>query len=561
MADGGGGEDLGAGDVPGMGGCGAAALDEAEAGCGVDTGSGLGAALEEGGVLTGGGVGEADPPGEVGAGDDGGAGDEGAVAVLPVGEAKDGEVLCGEVHIVGVLADDLGAGVVGGGEGLEEVVVAVEVVVVHLGDVVGIDVVEHEVVVGTEGGGGGRLDPVDAQAEFPGARGERRGGREAVGEDDGLLGHLLLRGEGGQDVRDLPGPDRGDERGDGGLSTGPLPHADGGQDGVHPVAVGVAAPDLALGEVGHAVAQGGVGDQGALDVPCLVAVLDDGQSAGGQECSCGGAGCGDHRGAAGGDLQDASGEHGGAGDDGIDIEEGLVPAVGAEHLGVVEGAAHVGVVRSGELVGGISPQVAGEDVQTGGQPGRRIDGCAEKDLHLGAALRVLVGEVRAGEGDVPQWGRASVVTEEPDGVVDGRLGGEGQGADTIVAEVVPVAVQERLVGGEDPVEQPGGVDGLVVVGGVLLVPEDGGNAGGAQGGYQLPKVRGRAPGADDPVAPGIGVAVPGGLDEKEVDRRVLDLFAPPVGRERHSAPLVLEGERGELVGDDAHRDVVPGSSR
>ena len=321
------------------------------------------------------------------------------------------------------------------------------------------------------------------------------------------------------------------------------------------------APDLTPGEVGHAVAQGGVEDQGPLDVLGLVAVLDDGESASGQEFSCGDARGGDHRGAAGRDLQDASGEHGGAGDDGVDVEEGLVPAIGAEHLGIAEGAAHVGVVGGGELVSGIGSQVTGEDVQACGQSRRRVDGCAEKDLHLCAALGVLVVEVHAGEGDVPQRGRAAVVAEEPDGVVDGGLGGEGQGIDAIVAEVVPVAVQERLIGGEDPVEQPGGVDGLLVVGGVLLVPEDGGDARRAQGGNHVLEVRGRAPGTDDLVAPGIGVAVPGRLDEEEVDGCVPDLFAPPVGRERHSAPLVLEGERGELVGDDAHRDVVPTSSR
>lgn len=71
-------------------------------------------------------------------------------------------------------------------------------------------------------------------------------------------------------------------------------------------------------------------------------------------------------------------------------------------------------------------------------------------------------------------------------------------------------------------------------------------------------MRGRAPGADDLVAPGIGVAVPGGLDEEEVNGCVLDLLPPLAGCERNGTPLVLEGQGGELVSDDAHGDVVPG---
>ena len=482
MADGGGGQDLGAGDVPGVGGVGAALLDEAEAACGVDARPGLGAAPEEAGILSPGRGGEADLPGEVGAGDDGGAGDEGAVAVLPVGEAQDGEVLCGEVHVVGVLADDLGVGVVGGGECLEEGVVAVEVVVVHLGNVVGIDVVEHEIVIVAERGGGRRLDPVNAQTEVSGVCGERRVGGETVGDDDGLLGNLLLRGEGGQNVREPLGANRGDEGGDGELSTRPLLHANSGQNGVHPVAVGVMTPDLALGEVCHAVAQCGARDQGALGLLGLLPALDDGKGPRGEKRVRGGTGRGDHRRSAGGDLQDPTGEHGRAGDDRVDVEEGFVPAVGAEHLEVAERAAHVGVERGGELVGEVGAQVAGEDVQASGHPGAGIDGGAEEDIHLGAAVGILVGEVHAGKGDVPQRGGTTVVVKEADGVVNGGLGGEGKDSDVIVAEVVPVAVQERLVGGEDPVEQAGGVDGLVVVGGVLLIPEDGGDASGAQGG-------------------------------------------------------------------------------
>ena len=121
-------------------------LDEPESGGRIDTGPGTCAVIEETGVLASGRLGKSHLARQVRPSHQGRPGDESRIAVLPVGEAQHRQVRARQVQVVGVLAHDLGTGVVGRSEGLEEIVIAVEVVIVHLGDVVGLDSREHEVV-------------------------------------------------------------------------------------------------------------------------------------------------------------------------------------------------------------------------------------------------------------------------------------------------------------------------------------------------------------------------------------------------------------------------------
>ena len=261
--------------------------------------------------------------------------------MLPVGEAQHRQVRARQVQVVGVLAHDLGTSVVGRREGLEEVVIAVEVVVVHLGDVVGLDPREHEVVAAPQGSAGLGGDPVDLQAQLAGPGPAGGWGGETVGEDDRGHRHLLLTGQGPKDVVDLLGPDGGHQRCDGGAGPDPLPHADGSQHGLHAVAVGVPAPDLTLCQVGHVVPEGRVGHERAHGVPCLGAVGDLGQGACGQQAVDGRRRGAHHGSTTGQDLDDAARQHGGAVHHGADVEEDGVGAVGAEHLAVGEAASHV----------------------------------------------------------------------------------------------------------------------------------------------------------------------------------------------------------------------------
>ena len=216
----------------------------------------------------------------------------------------------------------------------------------------------------------------------------------------------------------------------------------------------------------------------------------------------------------------------------------------------------MGVPGRRELVGVITVEVPGEDVQPVGQPGGDVEGASQDDLHLLTSLGVLVGEVGAGEGDVPQGKGVAVVTQGTDRVVDGRLRRERQDPDAVVPQVALVVLHHRLVGGEDPVEQAGGLDGLVVVGGVLLVPEDRRNPLFSQRRDHLSQVTGGPLGTDHLEAPGVVVAVPGGLHEEQVDGGLVELFAPAGGRQGYGAPLIAQGERRELVGDDADGHIV-----
>ena len=140
--------------------------------------------------------------------------------------------------------------------------------------------------------------------------------------------------------------------------------------------------------------------------------------------------------------------------------------------------------------------------------------------------------------------------------MDRGLGGEGQDPDAVMPQVSPVVLHHRLIGGEDPVEEAGGPDGLVVVGGVLLVPEDRRHSSLSQRGDHLSQVTRGPLGADDLEAPGVVVAVPGGLHEEQVDGGLRDLLAPTGGCQGHGAPLVAQGERRELVGDHPNGHVV-----
>ena len=190
-------------------------------------------------------------------------------------------------------------------------------------------------------------------------------------------------------------------------------------------------------------------------------------------------------------------------------------------------------------------------------------GAAQNDFHLLAPLGVLVSEVGAGEGDIPQGHGTTLLVQQADRVVDRGLGGEGQDPDAVMSQVTPVVLHHRLIGGEDPVEEAGGLDGLVVVGGILLVPEDRRHSSVPQCGDHVPQVARGSLGADDLEAPGVVVAVPGGLHEEQVDGGLLDLLAPAGGGQGHRAPLVAQGERRELVGDhpDGHVVTEPGLLR
>ena len=308
----------------------------------------------------------------------------------------------------------------------------------------------------------------------------------------------------------------------------------------------------------HVRPEGRVGHERAHGVPGLSAVGDLGQGACGQQ-AVGGRRRGAHHGsAAGQDLNDAARKHGGAVHHGADVEEDGVGAVGAEHLGVGEAAAHVRVPGSRELVGVVAAEVPGEDVQPVGQACRDVVGAAQDDLHLLAPLGVLVSEIGAGEGDIPQGRGTPRLVQQADRVVDRGLGGEGQDPDAVMSQVAPVVLHHRLIGGEDPVEEAGGLDGLVVVGGILLVPEDRRHSSVPQCGDHVPQVARGSLGADDLEAPGVVVAVPGGLHEEQVDGGLLDLLAPAGGGQGHRAPLVAQGERRELVGDHPDGHVVTG---
>lgn len=88
-----------------------------------------------------------------------------------------------------------------------------------------------------------------------------------------------------------------------------------------------------------------------------------------------------------------------------------------------------------------------------------------------SAFGVFVGEVRASKG------YTAVVSagQGGNGAVNLGLGSEDEGVDVGVPEI-PLVVRDFVaVGGEDVVKEAGAVKEVVVVRGVFLVPEDGGD--------------------------------------------------------------------------------------
>ncbi len=101
--------------------------------------------------------------------------------------------------------------------------------------------------------------------------------------------------------------------------------------------------------------------------------------------------------------------------------------------------------------------------------------------------------------------------------MDALLGCEGHDAHPVVAEALPVARQHLGGGGEDVVEEGCGVDEVVEVDRVLLAPEDGRYTRRAAVLDEGDELGGGGLGPGELVLPGAAVAMPGRLDEEQVE--------------------------------------------
>src|SRR5699024_5318855 len=196
-----------------------------------------------------------------------------------------------------------------------------------------------------------------------------------------------------------------------------------------------------------------------------------------------------------------------------------------------------------------------EDLQSLVHAGRDVERAAEQHVHLLTPLGELVREVHPREGDVPLL----MPVLRADRVVHRGLRRERQHGDAVVAELFAIAGQQRDIRGEDLIEQPGGVEEVLEVRRVLLVPEHRGDALLAAVRDELPQGLARGLRSGELVLPGVLVPVPGGLHQQQVHRCLGELLAPRPWRHRDGFELVGPGEHREVVQD--HRGPQPGKAR
>ena len=120
MTNGGRHKQLHGGDIPGVSESRSTALDIPEPGGRINTDPSTYALVKETDTLPEGLLGKTDVARQICTGHQRKPGDEGRIAVSPVGEAQHQQIRASQVQVVGALADDLGAGVLGYGEGLDE---------------------------------------------------------------------------------------------------------------------------------------------------------------------------------------------------------------------------------------------------------------------------------------------------------------------------------------------------------------------------------------------------------------------------------------------------------
>ena len=215
------------------------------------------------------------------------------------------------------------------------------------------------------------------------------------------------------------------------------------------------------------------------------------------------------------------------------------------------------VERLRELVVLVPAQLAGEYFQFGAAGSGFGPGRAEEHVHLGAALRILVGEIHSGESHAARVPSVSW----PDGVVEGGLRGKGKGAHPVVAQVPHVIRNAVRITGEDVVKQLCCRKKVVVMRWVLLVPEDGRNAAGTAPLNKPDQLDARPLGTGELVLPGAGISVPGRFHEQEIDAGLPQLVTPQFLAQFEQVPFERKGRTGEIVQDHAHAQVRAPRSR
>lgn len=186
-----------------------------------------------------------------------------------------------------------------------------------------------------------------------------------------------------------------------------------------------------------------------------------------------------HRGLGRRQLEQSAGAHRGGAGDRVDVQEDLVGVVGRQHLLVGQAAGDIRLEAAGKAVPLVLHLHARIDVQVV-FGARRL----QQELHLFAAFRVLLGEIGAGEGHIVGTLGAGVIPAQR--VVNAGLRRERQQIDAVVSKIASVVGDASGVDGEHRVEERGRLDEPLVVGRILLVPEDGGDALLAAPGHQLP---------------------------------------------------------------------------